>query len=110
MLVTGAAGFIGSHLIEKLVETGEKVRGFDNLSTGRIENLSGVAKSSGFEFIRGDCLNSSDVQRALAGVEHMFHFAVDTEVRVLTQSVRNRADQYEWCRKCICHASEASLK
>ena len=81
ILLTGAAGFIGSHLVQRLVEMGENVRGFDNLSTGKMENLAGAVRRSNFEFMRGDCLNAADIQRALTGVEHVFHLAADPEIR-----------------------------
>jgi len=81
ILLTGAAGFIGSHLVQRLVEMRENVRGFDNLSTGKMENLAGVMRRSNFEFMRGDCLNPADIQRALTGVEHVFHLAADPEIR-----------------------------
>lgn len=81
IFVTGAAGFIGSHLAERLVEMGESVRGFDNLSTGRMDNLARAVERSNFEFTRGDCLNHGEVLKALAGVRHVFHLAADPEVR-----------------------------
>ncbi len=81
VLVTGAAGFIGSHLVQRLVDLGENVRGFDNLSTGNLENLAGVVSRHNFNFVRGDCLNPADVERALVGIEHVFHCASDPEVR-----------------------------
>jgi UDP-glucose 4-epimerase len=54
ILVTGAAGFIGSHLSERLIEKGYKVIGLDNLSYGILQNLSSVLGHSRFEFIQGD--------------------------------------------------------
>ncbi len=81
IFVTGAAGFLGSHLAERLVEMGESVRGFDNLSTGRMDNLARAVERSNFEFTRGDCLNHGEVLKALAGVRHVFHLAADPEVR-----------------------------
>ena len=54
ILVTGAAGFIGSHLSELLIEKGYKVIGLDNLSYGILQNLSSILGHSQFEFIQGD--------------------------------------------------------
>src|SRR6478735_7672171 len=72
-LVTGGAGFIGSHIASALVKRGDRVRVLDNLCTGNRENLTAIGK--GFEFIEGDLVNPSDVARALEGVEVVFHQA-----------------------------------
>jgi UDP-glucose 4-epimerase len=72
-LVTGGAGFIGSHLAEALVERGKRVRVFDNLCTGNREN---VARLGGrVEFVEGDLVDRAAVERALDGVEVVFHQA-----------------------------------
>ncbi|GAC1342358.1 MAG: SDR family oxidoreductase [Ktedonobacteraceae bacterium] len=70
-LVTGGAGFIGSHIAESLVEAGETVRVFDNFATGREVNL--LALKGGAEFLYGDLRNSEDVKAAVKGVEVIFH-------------------------------------
>ncbi len=72
-LVTGGAGFIGSHLVRALLVQGQDVRVLDNFSTGKEENLSEVAEK--VEVIRGDVRNLEDVDRALDGVSHVFHQA-----------------------------------
>jgi UDP-glucose 4-epimerase len=72
-LVTGGAGFIGSHLAHALAERGAKVRVLDNLSTGHREN---VARLSGrVEFIEGDLVSRKDVERAIDGADVVFHQA-----------------------------------
>lgn len=73
ILVTGGAGFIGSHLVHALVERGEDVRVLDNLATGHMENLSDV--QSEFEFVRGDIVDDETVQRAVDGTQLIFHQA-----------------------------------
>ena len=73
VLVTGGAGFIGSHLVEALVRRGRKVRVLDNLCEGRMRNLAGVAKK--IEFIRGDVRHVADLRRAIRGVEVIYHQA-----------------------------------
>ena len=80
ILVTEAAGFVGSHLVERLLETGETFRGSDNLCTGRIENLASANKSPDFQYMQGDCLSQEDLRTALRDVKHVFHFA-DPEIR-----------------------------
>jgi UDP-glucose 4-epimerase len=72
-LVTGGAGFIGSHIASALVERGDRVRVLDNLSTGNRDNLSVLAGR--IEFVEGDLVNPHDVDRALKGVEVVFHQA-----------------------------------
>src|SRR5262245_5155395 len=72
-LVTGGAGFIGSHIVDALVARGDRVRVIDNLSTGRLENL---AKSkSQIELIEGSVADSSLAARAVQGVDYVFHEA-----------------------------------
>jgi nucleoside-diphosphate-sugar epimerase len=72
-LVTGGAGFIGSHIAETLVERGDEVRVLDNLSTGKMENLAGI--SGRFDLIEGDIRDLETCRRAVAGVEAVFHQA-----------------------------------
>jgi UDP-glucose 4-epimerase len=72
-LVTGGAGFIGSNLVDALVARNDKVRVFDNLSTGRLTNLMHVQDK--IEFISGDLGNRETVSSAAQGVECIFHFA-----------------------------------
>jgi nucleoside-diphosphate-sugar epimerase len=71
-LVTGGAGFIGSHLVDALVERGDRVRVVDNLITGRRENL---AHLGGIEFIEGDLADPAVARRAVAGCEYVLHQA-----------------------------------
>ena len=70
-LVTGGAGFIGSHIAERLVSLGETVRVLDNLSTGSLDNL--VHLGDRVEFIQGDLQDQERVARAVEGVEVVFH-------------------------------------
>jgi len=70
-LVTGGAGFIGSHIAEELLNRGEAVRVFDNLATGKETNLA-VLKGRA-ECIHGDLRNFAEVKAAVAGVEVVFH-------------------------------------
>ena len=72
-LVTGGAGFIGSHIVTRLVEEGHRVRVLDNLCAGTLNNLAHLR--DGFEFVRGDVSDSSVVRQAVDGVEIVFHQA-----------------------------------
>lgn len=84
VLVTGGAGFIGSHLVEALMKRGERVRVLDNLSEGRLENLTAVRKK--MEFIRGDVRDKAVLKRVLRGVRVVFHQAA---LRSVPKSVGN---------------------
>ncbi len=72
-LVTGGAGFIGSHLAQTLVQRGESVRVFDNFSTGARANLADFASS--IETLEGDLTNPADCARAVEGIDYVLHQA-----------------------------------
>ena len=80
-LVTGVAGFIGSHLLETLLELGQTVVGLDNYSTGyrhnldEVEHLAGAQAWRNFSFIEGDICSLDDCRRACAGVDVVLHHA-----------------------------------
>lgn len=79
-LVTGAAGFIGSHLVNSLIDRGWTVRGIDNLSTGDRGNVSSVLNSEQFEFVEGDICDSEVIRKLTNGVDHVFHHAAVASV------------------------------
>jgi UDP-glucose 4-epimerase len=78
-LVTGGAGFIGSHLVETLVARGERVRVLDDFSTGRQENLAPVAGH--IELIEGDVADPETVEQAVAGCDCVLHLAAIASVQ-----------------------------
>jgi len=84
ILVTGGAGFIGSHIVDRLVGDGYRVRVVDNLSSGRIENIKHHLESNSIELIIGDLKDPQVALRAVEGVDTVFHFAANPEVRVST--------------------------
>ncbi len=73
VLVTGGAGFIGSHITHALVQRGDQVRVLDNLCTGFKANLSSIAKD--VEFIEGDVADEAVVAKAMSGIELVYHEA-----------------------------------
>ena len=80
-LVTGAAGFIGSHLVETLLGAGQKVRALDNFATGHrstlrdVQDRVGAAAWTDFDFIEGDIRDRATCARAVDGVDHVLHQA-----------------------------------
>ena len=80
--MTGGAGFIGSHLVQRLAQLGNQVRVIDNLSSGRRSNIATLVSELGIEIMIGDILKESDLQKALRGCESVFHMAANPEVRI----------------------------
>lgn len=78
ILVTGGAGFIGSHLVEALVARGHAVTVLDDLSTGHLEHLAAVARD--IRFVRGSVTEPTDVRAAMAGCELVYHEAAIASV------------------------------
>ena len=79
--VTGAAGFIGSNLVDRLLAAGHQVTGFDNLSTGFRRFLEGAQADPRFRLVEGDLLDPAAVTRAMAGADFVFHLAANADVR-----------------------------
>jgi UDP-glucose 4-epimerase len=84
VLVTGGAGFIGSHVVDRLVNEGFWVRVVDNLSSGRLVNIKRHIDSSAIELVVGDLKDPEVALRVVDGVDTVFHYAANPEVRVST--------------------------
>ena len=81
ILVTGGAGFIGSHLVEKLLHEKNIVTAYDNLSSGKKANLKNCIEHKKFCFVEDDLLNAESLNRAMAGIEVVWHLAANTDIR-----------------------------
>ena len=81
ILVTGCAGFIGSHLCEKLVSKGYNVTGIDNLSTGKLIFLKNIKKNNKFKFLKVDLLKEKKLHKFFKGNEVVFHLAANADVK-----------------------------
>ena len=95
-LVTGGAGFIGSHLVDKLMEKGFEVVVLDNFSTGNLENLRSHLGKENFCIIRGDVRNKADVKKAAKDVDYIFHLAaiISVELSIKNPSLVNEVNVY----------------
>lgn len=85
VFITGGAGFIGSHLAEKLLAQGKKVFVLDNLSTGRIENIRHLLCNKNFVFKRGSVLNKALVRKCVQGADEIYHLAAAVGVRTVME-------------------------
>jgi UDP-glucose 4-epimerase len=82
-LITGGAGFIGSHLAERLLRDGEEVIIVDNLSTGRLENIETFGHHATLEFVRGDIRDATLMQMLTAQCDVVFHLAAAVGVQLI---------------------------
>jgi UDP-glucose 4-epimerase len=80
-LVTGAAGFIGSTLVDRLLAAGAEVVGYDNFSTGSRRFLEGAGRASAFSLVEGDVLDIDRLTGAARGADIVFHLAANADVR-----------------------------
>ena len=81
VLVTGGAGFIGSNLVDRLLQQGHSATVYDNFSTGRKEFLETARHFEGFRLVQGDLLDLPALTRAMEGAEFVFHLAANADVR-----------------------------
>lgn len=90
VLVTGGAGFIGSHLVPRLLELGHSVTVLDNLSTGKLENLNGVLDHPKFMFKRGDIRDKTLPSEVFDGIDSVIHLAALIDISAsVTDPIQN---------------------
>ncbi|MFH0821032.1 MAG: SDR family NAD(P)-dependent oxidoreductase, partial [Candidatus Peregrinibacteria bacterium] len=85
VLITGGAGFIGSHLAEELLQKGHEVTILDNLSTGRMENIAHLEKNEKFHVVIGDILNATLVDKLIERSDWVFHLAAAVGVQLIVK-------------------------
>jgi UDP-glucose 4-epimerase len=81
VFVTGAAGFIGSNLVDRLLAGGVTVTGWDNLSTGQLRFLEGALQHPRFRLVRGDNLDLPALSAAMRGTDFVFHLAANADIK-----------------------------
>src|ERR1700742_2730995 len=92
-LVTGAAGFIGSNLADRLLAAGFSVTGYDNFTTGQREFVTDALRHREYRLVEGDVLDTACLAGAMAGCDIVFHLAANADVRFGLQHPRKDLDQ-----------------
>ena len=92
-LVTGGAGFIGSHIVDRLMDTGCEVVVFDNLSSGKMEFIEHHLDKTNFSLIKGDLLNTDEIDTACEDVDFVYHAAANPDVRLGIVDTKVHFDQ-----------------
>lgn len=93
ILVTGGAGFIGSNLVDRLLEKGNRVIVFDNLSSGRMEFIEHHLKNPDFSLIKGDLLDPEAIERVCKDVDLVYHVAANPDVKLGASDTKVHLDQ-----------------
>lgn len=93
MLVTGGAGFIGSNLVDRLLQLGHTVTVYDNFSTGQPDFLADARRQPGFRLVQADLLDEKTLGEAMVGQDVVFHLAANADVRFGTEHPRKDLEQ-----------------
>jgi UDP-glucose 4-epimerase len=107
-LVTGAAGFIGSNLVDRLLAAGMSVVGYDNFSTGRREFITDALRHQAFKLVEGDALDTASLTSAMTGCDIVFHLAANADVRFGLQHPRKDLEQNTIATFSVLEAMRAS--
>jgi UDP-glucose 4-epimerase len=91
--VSGGAGFIGSNLVDRLLDLGHEVTVYDNLSTGLLQFMEYAKDFDRFKLVEGDLLDEDTLSKAIAGHEFVFHLAANADVRFGTEHPRRDLEQ-----------------
>jgi UDP-glucose 4-epimerase len=103
-IVTGAAGFIGSNLADRLLLNGHTVRGIDNFSTGRRDFLGDALQSKAFELVEADLLDAPKIESLFEGFDVVFHLAANADVRFGPDHPRKDLQQNTICTANVLEA------
>lgn len=106
--ITGAAGFIGSHLCDSLLARGNSVTGLDDLSTGNSKNLENALNDKNFNFVEGNILDRDLVSRLVRDSDYVLHFAAAVGVqKILTDTIDSLRTNIEGSENVMFSAAEA---
>ncbi len=93
ILITGGAGFIGSHLVDRLIEEENRITIFDNLSSGKIGFIEKHLENTDFTLIKGDLRNNEVIERACRDIDLIYHIAANPDVRLGASDTKIHFDQ-----------------
>jgi len=93
ILVTGGAGFIGSHIVDRLISSGNEVIVYDNLSSGKLEFLEHHMRNKNFKFVKEDLLNFEALKREMMDVDLVYHVAANPDVKIGARDTRIHLEQ-----------------
>jgi UDP-glucose 4-epimerase len=110
ILVTGGAGFIGSHLTDELLSRNYQVTVIDNLINGKEENLQLAKQNPNFTFVRGDIMNRSDLDKAFDGVDVVYHMACLGVRHSINKPFENHKVNAEGSLNVLLKAKEINVK
>ena len=106
-LVTGGAGFIGSHLCEALLERGDDVVALDDLSTGRLENIGHLMEKGGFQFIQDSAANQALVDELAEQCDPIYHLAAAVGVKlIVSEPVKTIQTNLQTCQAVLSAAAQ----
>ena len=110
VLITGGAGFIGSHLCEALLRDGREVFVLDDLSTGSISNIAALQDNPRFHFVRGSILDAATVQQMVRPVDFIYHLAAAVGVELVVRSPVQAIESNVWgSQNVLAAASERGV-
>lgn len=91
--ISGVAGFIGSHLAEKLLESGNSVVGIDDLSSGTLKNVAKIVNNPSFRFINGDVRNFELIKYSMKGCDIVYHLSDKSDIQYANEHTKDYFDQ-----------------
>jgi UDP-glucose 4-epimerase len=93
VLITGGAGFIGSHVVDRLIEMGNNITVFDNMSSGRMEFIEHHINNPKFKLIKADLMDTEAIEDACKDIDLVFHIAANPDVRLGVVDTKVHFDQ-----------------